>query len=219
MPCLPVHSDCPSSHTLRGAALQARVVPRWNLEAPSAVKHQQADTQGPRSTAHLVQVGADSSLAGLRARVDGCTTPQVLVSCVSVLLVTSLTAPPDVPQTVMHVFGVGSLLSPPMRLSSLRAAQHGLGRGQCCQGCLPGVSVEYLSDVHTRSHKKLGSLPASSLLRHDQCERPSQAVPSRPGCSALHLHQTADSEARKGQELAWVPAASPASCLRAWGHQ
>ena len=41
---------------------------------------------------------------------------------------------------VTHVLGCGSLARPPMRRSSL-------------------------SDVHTRSHTKLGSLPASSPLR------------------------------------------------------
>ena len=45
---------------------------------------------------------------------------------------------PPTPHTVTHVFGVGSLDSPPMRRSSL-------------------------SDVHTLSHTKLGSVPSSGL--------------------------------------------------------
>lgn len=47
-------------------------------------------------------------------------------------------AVPPTPHTVTHVLGVGSLDSPPMRRSSR-------------------------SDVHTRSHTKLGSVPSSGL--------------------------------------------------------
>ena len=50
---------------------------------------------------------------------------------------------PETPHTVTHVLGVGSLERPPMRRRSL-------------------------SDVHTRSHTKLGSVPSSGLLKQSK---------------------------------------------------